>query len=231
VGNVQRTEHSGFQVIPATYDPALGAPAEVGERRAYAAVKRTLDVLLAIALLLVLSPIIAAAILAILATGGRPVFYSQVRIGRHGVPFRCWKLRTMVHGAEGILESDAELAALYADNHKINGDPRITAVGRFLRKTSIDELPQLWNVLRGDMSMVGPRPVPPAEFESKYGQYGFIVFSVRPGLTGLWQVSGRSEVPYPRRIEIDLDYVLNRSVWRDLWILALTPLAILRGGM
>jgi lipopolysaccharide/colanic/teichoic acid biosynthesis glycosyltransferase len=231
---LQRTEHPGYQqVIPARVDQPIAPESarSIDERRGYALAKRAIDVVAAILLLVILSPVLLVAAIAIMLSSDGPVLYSQVRIGRHGVPFRCWKLRTMVPSAEGLLETDGELASRYAENHKIERDPRITRVGRILRKTSIDELPQLWNVLLGDMSMVGPRPVTRSEFETKYGQYGYVVFAVRPGLTGLWQVSGRSEIPYPRRIELDLDYVLNLSLRRDLWIILLTPLAILRGGM
>ena len=200
------------------------------DRSAYGAAKRALDVVGALALLVLTAPILLAAALAIVMTSGRPVLYRQVRAGRDGNPFSCWKLRTMVRQAEAVLAADADLTTSYLVNFKIDGDPRITRVGRILRKTSIDELPQLWNVLRGDMSLVGPRPVTLAEFDTKYGDLGQIVFSVRPGLTGLWQISGRSQIGYAERIELDLEYIRTRSIVRDLWIILRTPLAVIRGG-
>jgi exopolysaccharide production protein ExoY len=201
-----------------------------GDRPAYAIAKRAIDVVGALALLVLTVPFVLIAAIATFATSGRPIFYRQIRAGRHGVPFFCWKLRTMIPQAEMVLAADALLSSTYMVNFKIEGDPRITRVGRILRKTSIDELPQLYNVLRGEMSLVGPRPVTLGEFRSKYAGLGPAVFSVRPGLTGLWQVSGRTRIDYDGRIALDLEYLRTRSVRRDLWILLLTPLAILRGG-
>lgn len=217
--------------------PVEANPSTVGvsrftdsERWAYALAKRALDVVGALTLIILTAPLILIAAIAILVTSGRPVFYRQVRAGRDGVPFYCWKLRTMIPEAESVLATDELLASTYLVNFKIDSDPRVTRIGRILRKSSIDELPQLWNVLRGDMSLVGPRPVTLLELEGKYGSLGEIVFSVRPGLTGLWQVSGRSSIDYDTRIALDLEYLRTCSVLRDVAILLLTPIAIIRGG-
>jgi Undecaprenyl-phosphate galactose phosphotransferase WbaP len=161
-----------------------------------------------------------------------PTLYRQERIGRNGKRFQALKFRTM------IVDAEAELAVCFARdenlrlewelNHKLKNDPRLTRVGAFLRKTSLDELPQLWNVLAGDMSLVGPRPIVAAEME-KYGRVFEDYARVRPGLTGLWQVSGRNDTDYERRIRLDRYYVRNWSVWFDIWILAKTVPVVLLG--
>jgi lipopolysaccharide/colanic/teichoic acid biosynthesis glycosyltransferase len=191
--------------------------------------KRALDIGIAAAVLALISWLIVLAGVAVVATSPGPAFYPQIRVGRNGQRFRCWKLRTMVSGAEAMLDSDPQLRAMYGENFKMRSDPRITTTGRLLRASSLDELPQLWNVLRGEMSIVGPRPVLVRELTEKYGGDGAAVVSVRPGLTGLWQVSGRSAVSYARRVELDLEYVANRSTALDLWIIVRTPMAVLRG--
>jgi lipopolysaccharide/colanic/teichoic acid biosynthesis glycosyltransferase len=145
----------------------------------------------------------------------------------HGRPFTCLKFRTMVKDAERLLEIDADLAARFVTCYKLKEDFRVTGVGAILRKLSLDELPQLWNVLRGDMSIVGPRPVPADELRTKYGPAAPHVVSVRPGLTGLWQVSGRSTTTYEERIKLDLSYVERRSPLLDTWIVVRTPIALL----
>lgn len=194
----------------------------------YAAVKRTLDVSIALTALLLSSPVVLMTIMAILLSGGGPVIYRHPRCGRGGKTFHCWKFRTMVTDAEDALLANPALAVAYQRDFKLTGDPRVTGVGRLLRRTSIDELPQLWNVLRGEMSLVGPRPVTQREYESMYGEFAEVVFSVRPGLTGLWQISGRSSLPYHHRIALDLRYVRNRSLGADLKILAKTPASLVR---
>ncbi len=145
--------------------------------------------------------------------------------------FRCLKFRTMVPNAEQVLRdllrAHPELRDEWTENHKLRYDPRVTPIGRFLRRTSLDELPQLWNVLRGEMSLVGPRPIVRAEL-LRYGRQASMYLAVRPGLTGLWQVKGRSDTTYRRRVAMDKYYVRSRSLWMDLYIVAVTAVVILK---
>ncbi len=185
---------------------------------------RVLDVIGSIVGLFVLSPIMVIAAVAIGLGSRGSVFYRQERIGRWGEPFIVLKLRTMGPGAEEDLAamlSDPHFEAQWSETRKIADDPRITRIGRILRAADLDELPQLWNVLRGEMSLVGPRPVPAEEAE-RYGDALTDVLSVRPGLTGLWQVSGRNTVSYDRRIELDLEYVEDRSIPFNLQLMIKT---------
>jgi len=181
-------------------------------------VKRALDVAGALFLLLVTSPVLAAAAVAIVAEDRGPVLYRQRRVGKDDVDFDLLKLRTMVVGAEG-------LGAGYAVNE---GDPRITRVGRLLRRLSIDELPQLWNVVRGEMSLVGPRPTLRYQVE-RYTPRQRRRLEVTPGITGWAQVHGRASLPWEERIELDVWYVEHRSLALDLLILLRTPLALFGG--
>jgi len=179
---------------------------------------RALDVAIAGVGLAVTSPVLAAAALAVKLEDGGPVFYRQVRVGKDGRDFELLKLRTMIVGAE-------TQGAGYA---VAQGDARITRAGRFLRRLSIDELPQLWNVLRGEMSLVGPRPTLRYQVE-RYDERQRHRLDVKPGLTGWAQVNGRAALPWDERIELDLWYIEHRSTRLDLKILALTPLALFRG--
>jgi Undecaprenyl-phosphate galactose phosphotransferase WbaP len=160
-----------------------------------------------------------------------PVFYRQTRIGRYGRRFHVYKFRTMVQNADELLQTYLaeypDLRTEWLATHKLKNDPRITRVGAILRKTSLDELPQLWNILIGEMSLIGPRPIVDAEVE-KYGDCFELYIQVRPGLTGLWQVSGRSDTSYERRVELDKYYVLNRSLKLDLQILWKTVFVVLK---
>ncbi len=160
-----------------------------------------------------------------------PIFYRQARIGRFGRKFHVYKFRTMVQNADQILqiylEKSPELRAEWLATHKLKQDPRVTRIGAILRKLSLDELPQLWNIVIGDMSLVGPRPIVDAEVE-KYGKCFDLYIKVRPGLTGLWQVSGRNDTTYERRVELDEYYVLNRSMRLDLEILWKTVFVVLK---
>jgi Undecaprenyl-phosphate galactose phosphotransferase WbaP len=164
------------------------------------------------------------AILVRLSSPG-PAFYGHVRIGQGGKRFRTWKFRTMVVDADkalhGLLASNPQLCAEWRNNHKLQDDPRVTRFGALLRKTSIDEAPQLWNVIRGEMSLVGPRPIVDAEI-AKYSDFYRLYQTVRPGITGLWQISGRSDTSYAERVELDAHYVGNWSLWLDMRILAST---------
>ena len=160
------------------------------------------------------------------------VFYTQMRIGHGGHKFGVWKFRTMVKNADEVLEkylsANPELRKEWDETHKLKNDPRITRMGKFLRKSSLDELPQVWNVLRGEMGIVGPRPIIEEEAHH-YGEKIKVYMQVRPGITGLWQVSGRNDLDYPTRVRLDEYYVRNWSVWFDLYIIARTPWKMITG--
>jgi len=181
-------------------------------------VNRAADVTVAGAALLLASPVLGLAALAVRLADGGPVLYRQTRVGKDGVDFELLKLRTMVVGAE------AQGAGFAVDR----GDPRITPVGRVLRRLSLDELPQLWNVVRGDMSVIGPRPTLRYQVE-RYTPRQRRRLEVKPGITGWAQIHGRARLPWPERIELDVWYAEHRSPWLDLKILAKTPLALLGG--
>ncbi len=186
--------------------------------------KRLLEFLIALVAIIVLAPLlVVVALLAGLSSRSTPLFV-QERIGRDGIPFPCLKYRSMYSDADARLEqllADPVIADEWERNHKLRHDPRVTRVGRFLRSTNLDELPQLFNILFGHMSLVGPRPIVFAEVP-KYGPALRQVLIVRPGLTGLWQVSGRNSLPYPERVRLDLEYVDARSAGLDLVICAKT---------
>ena len=196
-------------------------------------VKRTFDIALSALLLTILSPLFVILGVAIKRASPGPVTYSQNRIGRHGVPFKCIKFRTMVSDADAQLHrwslENPELYAEYLKTYKLRDDPRVTAIGKWLRRTSLDELPQLWNVLRGDMSLVGPRPVVAKELDEHYGPATQLYIRARPGMTGLWQVSGRSDTSYKRRVFLDEWYILNWSFWYDIVILIQTAWIVATG--
>ncbi|QDS89394.1 UDP-glucose:undecaprenyl-phosphate glucose-1-phosphate transferase [Rosistilla ulvae] len=187
--------------------------------------KRCIDLIAVLAAVPVLLPLMAAIGLSIRLSSPGPVFYRHSRVGRYGRTIRVWKFRTMVQNADQVLQShlaeNPELRREWELDHKLKQDPRVTRVGSFLRKTSLDELPQLINVLVGDMSLVGPRPIVTAEIE-KYAEAYPLYVAVQPGLTGLWQVSGRNNTTYERRIELDRRYVSSWSVWLDCYILTRT---------
>lgn len=192
--------------------------------------KRAMDVLGAGALLLLAGPVML--LLAWLVRGdGGPAFYAHRRVGRGGEAFGCLKFRSMVVDSQArldaLLASDADARAEWEATRKLRQDPRVTRIGRFLRATSLDELPQLFNVLRGEMSLVGPRPVIQSELDQFYGAAAAHYISVRPGITGLWQVSGRSDTSYAQRVALDVAYVASPSLWQDIRILLRTPIAVL----
>lgn len=192
--------------------------------------KRLFDLLLAPVLLVLAAPIMLAIALMIKIEGPGPIFFRQTRVGLGGRAFRVYKFRSMRVDAEAVLRADPELYARYVNgNYKLSAkeDPRISAFGAFIRRTSLDELPQLLNVLRGDMSLIGPRPVVPLEVR-EYGDKAAIVLGVRPGITGYWQVSGRSDVGYPERVDMDVHYVSNWSFGLDMAILFRTVPYVLR---
>lgn len=207
-----------------------GAKRSGGRRPVGGLVKRAFDVVVAGSALAVAAPLILGLGLAIRLQDGGPMFYGHGRIGFGRKTFRCLKMRTMVsNGADVLAKHLAENPAArreWEETRKLKDDPRVTPLGRLLRKTSLDELPQLLNIVRGDMSIVGPRPVTQDELDS-YGMAARHYCATRPGLTGLWQVSGRSDVNFARRVSMDTLYVRRWSAWRDLSIVARTPTAVL----
>ena len=193
--------------------------------------KRLFDLAGAALLLLVVSPLMALAALLVYADSGRPVFFGQWRMGRGGRPFRCWKVRTMIPDAEQSLDRDHGLRRAYvANGYKLPNvcDPRVTRVGRWLRQRYLDELPQLLNVLAGEMSLVGPRPVVEEEL-GEYAPHQSELLSVKPGLVGAWASLGPQRPAYPIRAVLELDYVRARSLSRDLTILIRSVPVVLRG--
>ena len=187
--------------------------------------KRLFDIVFSLLILIVFFPVyVILAILIALSSPG-PIFYVQQRIGQDFQPFNCIKFRTMVSNADEMLETmmaeSPQMRQEFSDNFKLKRDPRITKIGYFLRLTSLDEFPQFWNVLKGDMSVVGPRPLVPEELY-KYGRRINTVLKIKPGITGLWQVSGRNDIPYPKRIQIDVYYATSHNWLLDLWIIIKT---------
>jgi lipopolysaccharide/colanic/teichoic acid biosynthesis glycosyltransferase len=200
-------------------------------RKPHPLATRLFDITIASLVCFLSLPLLILAVALIAATSPGPVIYRQQRYGQNGRTFVLYKFRTMVRNADVILENSPALRAEFARQWKLDHDPRITRIGRWLRISSIDELPQLFNVLRGEMSIVGPRPVQPKEISDWYRDLGLVVFSVKPGLTGLWQVMGRSSTTYDERIALDLEYLRRRSLWFDLQLLLRTiPAVLLRHG-
>jgi lipopolysaccharide/colanic/teichoic acid biosynthesis glycosyltransferase len=194
--------------------------------RRYLAGKRALDLVVCTLLLVIAIPVIAVCALAIRLDTSGPMMYAQLRTGRDGRRFRMLKLRTMLANAEELKPQFAHLSVVPPPDFKIPNDPRITRVGRFLRATSLDELPQLFNVLRGDMSLVGPRPT---SFEpSRYELWHTQRLDVRPGITGLWQVEGRNVTTFDERLRLDVQYIRRRSLAFDVILLARTVVVVLR---
>lgn len=197
---------------------------------AYRISKRILDLLFAVAGLLLLLPLLPAIALLIRLDSRGPVFFTQVRVGRSGRPFRCYKFRSMVDHAEELKKDLAALNEATGPAFKIRQDPRITAIGSFLRRSSLDEMPQLFNVLLGQMSIVGPRPQIPTEVEL-YEPWHRRRLEVKPGVTCLWQISGRSHVGFDEWMRLDLEYIRRRSLRLDLDILLRTlPAVMARKG-
>jgi len=197
---------------------------ELQSRRARV-VKRSGDILFSLTVLTLGSPVFLALALLVKITSRGPVFYVQQRVGRDYRSFGCIKFRTMRRDADRILSrllsESPDLQEEFRNDFKLRNDPRITRLGRFLRRSSLDELPQFLNVVRGEMSVVGPRPIVRQELP-RYGDRMEEVLAVRPGLTGLWQVSGRNNLSYDERVALDLRYARHRSVWMDLRIIART---------
>jgi undecaprenyl-phosphate galactose phosphotransferase len=202
----------------------------VGLTRLERAVKRFFDILVASVIAVLFCPLILLVALAVRCSNGPNIIFSHTRIGRDGREFQCYKFRSMVHDAQErlqeLLTRDPVARQEWDRDHKLKNDPRVTVVGRLIRKTSLDELPQLWNVIRGDMSVVGPRPVIETELE-RYGDARTHYLAVRPGLTGPWQVSGRNDIGYAERVEMDTHYVQNWNLLRDTVIVLKTATVIL----
>jgi lipopolysaccharide/colanic/teichoic acid biosynthesis glycosyltransferase len=195
---------------------------------AAAFVKAILDYVGAAALLVVLSPLLLLAAVMVKAESPGPVIHRREVLGRGGVTFDAFKIRTMVANADEILASDRQLSDAFEKSYKLRDDPRITRVGRLLRRTSIDEVPQLVNVLRGEMSLVGPRMIAPEE-ASRYGEWRSVLLTVKPGITGPWQVDGRGDIPYDERVRLSVQYIREYSIWLDLRIMLRTLFVVVRG--
>ena len=195
-------------------------------------IKRFLDIFIVVIGGVIILPFLLLIALLVKISSPGPVLYEHKRLGKNGKPFNAYKFRSMVVDSEErlkkLLESDPRLMKEWEENHKLKNDPRVTLVGKFLRRTSIDEFPQLINILKGEMSLVGPRPITDKEV-AKYGEDFSRIFSVKPGLTGLWQVSGRSETDYAARVSYDTYYLQSWSVWLDIWVIFKTFGAVLRG--
>jgi lipopolysaccharide/colanic/teichoic acid biosynthesis glycosyltransferase len=187
--------------------------------------KRLFDIVFSLSVLILFSPVYLLLALIIALSSSGPVFYVQERVGKDFKRFGCIKFRTMVRNADELLvdlmSTSPQMREEFETNFKLKSDPRITPIGRFLRITSLDEFPQFWNVLVGDMSVVGPRPLVVEELP-KYGTHIDKVLTIRPGITGLWQVSGRNDIPYPQRIRIDVYYASCHNFLLDLWIIVKT---------
>jgi exopolysaccharide production protein ExoY len=193
--------------------------------------KRLFDLLFGCLLLLLFLPVFLLIALVIKLSSPGKVVYSHERIGRGGKPFRCFKFRTMYCNADArlqsLLDSDLQLKKEWIQNRKLKNDPRVTPIGKFLRRSSLDELPQLWNVLKGDLSLVGPRPVVREEVIQFMGEKAPKILSIRPGLTGIWQVSGRSDTTYSKRIQLDELYVDKQNLFLDLFLILKTVPSLL----
>jgi lipopolysaccharide/colanic/teichoic acid biosynthesis glycosyltransferase len=203
------------------------------------AAKRALDIIGSLTMTALFAPVMLAAMAAVRLSSPGPVLLRQIRVGRRGEPFRMLKLRTMYVNAghrvhqeymAWFIKSSGQHSCTGHEVFKLTDDPRITPAGRFLRRASLDELPQFWNVLRGDMSLVGPRPPLPFEVEQYQPWHRRRVLEAKPGITGLWQVSGRSRTTFDDMVRLDLRYARTHSLWTDIKILAATPRAMFKGA-
>ena len=219
------------------HPPVLGVP-ETGKLRPRtlyrARGKRLFDIVVASAALIFLAPVMVLVALAVFCTDGAPVYFAQERVGQNNRRFRCFKFRTMVSNADqklaDLFANDINAIQQWEKNRKLADDPRVTRIGRFLRKSSLDELPQLLNVLCGSMTLVGPRPIVEEEVW-RYGRYIEDYFANRPGITGVWQVQGRSEmVRYSRRVAMDVWYLKHMNFGLDLWLVLRTVIVVLTMG-
>lgn len=201
------------------------------KQRCYAFVKRAFDIVASAAALIILSPIMLIAAILVYVDDPGKVFYGHVRIGKSGKPFKMWKFRSMYMNADKMINLlTPEQAKQYYTEFKIDNDPRITKIGNFLRKTSLDELPQLFNVLCNDMSLVGPRPLIESEIQTYYEDTHDVLLAVKPGVTGYWQAYARNNATYQsgERQKMEMYYVQNASLWLDIKILFKTVVSVLR---
>ncbi len=218
--------------MPNAFDVKVGGDAAnerllgIGLSRAEHTLKRAFDLVSVAVIFVLFGWLMLAIAIAIRLGGGSQIIYGHTRVGRCGRPFKCYKFRSMVPNSSEVLrdllENDPEARSQWERDFKLKDDPRITRIGRFIRKTSLDELPQLWNVLVGEMSIVGPRPVVQDEFDFYYGDAKRHYLAVPPGLTGLWQVSGRNDLDYNERVRLDVSYVDNWNVLTDFLIVMRT---------
>lgn len=191
--------------------------------------KRIFDIVCSLVALIILSPVFLIMAILVKTTSEGPAFFAHKRVGKNGKEIKIYKFRSMVTNAEELIKQfTPEQKAEYEKNFKLENDPRITKVGKFMRKTSLDELPQLLNILKGDISIVGPRPIMEVETEI-YGNYRDMLLSVKPGLTGFWAVNGRSDTTYTRRRAMEIYYVKNRSLWLDIKIIFKTFASVFKG--
>lgn len=200
-------------------------PAKVNERPFYHVVKRLFDIVASACALILLSPLFLFLVIKIKSEDGGPAFYSQERIGKDEKPFKMWKFRSMIVDADKMLDKLEDQNEIDGAMFKIKDDPRVTKIGHVIRKYSLDELPQLWNVLIGDMSLVGPRPPLPSEVE-EYTNYDKQRLTVMPGCTGLWQVTRRSEADFDEMVWLDIVYINHSGLWEDLKLIIKTVLVM-----
>ena len=200
-------------------------PAKVNDRPFYHVVKRLFDIVASACGLILLSPLFLLLVIKIRSEDGGPAFYSQERIGKNEKPFKMWKFRSMVVDADKMLDKLEDQNEIDGAMFKIKDDPRVTKIGHVIRKYSLDELPQLWNVLIGDMSLVGPRPPLPSEVE-EYTNYDKQRLTVMPGCTGLWQVTRRSEADFDEMVWLDIVYINHSGAWEDLKLIVKTVLVM-----
>lgn len=201
-------------------------PAKVNERPFYHVVKRLFDIVASACGLILLSPLFLLLVIKIRSEDGGPAFYSQERIGKNEKPFKMWKFRSMVVDADKMLDELEDQNEIDGAMFKIKDDPRVTKIGHVIRKYSLDELPQLWNVLIGDMSLVGPRPPLPSEV-AEYTDYDKQRLTVMPGCTGLWQVTKRNEADFDEMVWLDIVYINHSGMWEDLKLIIKTVLVMI----
>lgn len=211
------------------FDTAKVTSKYVANKPVYDFVKRFADIICSAIAIILLSPFFIIISIAIKATSKGPVIFVHKRVGKNGKKIGIYKFRSMVMNAEELIEKfTPEQKEEFKKNFKLENDPRITKIGKFLRKTSLDELPQLFNILKGDLSIVGPRPI--MEVETKiYGKYKDMLLSVKPGLTGFWAANGRSDTSYKRRRAMEIYYVKNRSLLFDIKIIFKTVISVFKG--
>lgn len=202
---------------------------EVKNSYLYLFIKRLIDIIGALVGSILLSPILLLVAIAIKIEDPKGnIIFGHKRVGKDGKLFYCYKFRSMFANAEEMKKNfTEEQKKEYAETFKLKNDPRITKVGKFIRKTSLDELPQLFNILMGDMSVVGPRPIVTEELKY-YGDYDKYYMAVKPGLTGLWQVSGRSDTSYDERVDLDMEYVSTRNIFKDMYIILMTAIKVIK---